>query len=143
MDDPHAAPEQSDTGYGAWFGFWAQFVVLGGLAIWGAFFASDGEPGDYACGMILTLGAIALAFLRLKAWFDGDTSGWVAFLFVDRMPNLAVVIPVFAVIALAGLFVAAGAQGALQSAGVGLFVASGIIIFLSLKRVFDNLDTHH
>ena len=46
------------------------------------------------------------------------------------------------VIALGGLFVAAGEAGSLQSAGVGLFVVCGLIIFLSLKRVFDKLDSH-
>ena len=52
------------------------------------------------------------------------------------------VIPLFTVIGLAGLFLGAGAEGSLQSAGVGLFFASGLIIFLSLKRVFDALDSH-
>jgi hypothetical protein len=129
-------------GFWPWFGFWAQFVVLGFLAVWGAFFAAHGDPGDYQCGLALSLGSIALAFMRLKAWFDGTSGDWSQFLFVDRVPNLVVVIPLFAVIALAGLFIAAGAEGALQNAGIGLFVASGLVIFLSMKRVFDNLDAH-
>lgn len=140
MDNPPSVGEPSASGLRSWFGFWAQFVVLGALAVWGAFFASGGEAGDYTCGMILALGALALAFLRLKAWFDGRPLDWSAFLFVDRVPNLVIVIPLFAVAALGGLFVAAGAEGALQNAGVGLFVVSGLVIFLSLKRVFDHLD---
>ena len=44
-------------------------------------------------------------------------------------------------IALAGLFVAASEPGSLQDAGVALFIACGLIIFLSLKRVFDKLDS--
>jgi hypothetical protein len=64
------------------------------------------------------------------------------FLFVDRPRDLAIVIPLFTVIGLAGLFVAAGEQGSLQDAGIGLFAVSGIIVFLSLKRVFDALDSH-
>jgi len=140
MNDTPTTAARDDLGYWAWFGFWAQFVVLGALALWGAFFASDGDPEDYTCGMVLALGAVALAFMRLKLWFDGGALGWGAFLFVDRMPNLAIVIPLFAVIALAGLFVAAGADGTLQNAGVALFVASGLVVFFSLKRVFDQLD---
>jgi len=47
----------------------------------------------------------------------------------------------FAILALAGLFVAAGFdRGGMHNAGVALFVASGIAVFLSLKHVFDNLD---
>src|SRR5690348_2457101 len=138
MQPPYTSTR--DIGYWPWFRFWAQFAVLGGLAVWGAFFASSGDPGDYACGLTLTISAVALAFLRLKLWFDGGPTGWGEFLFVERMPNLAVVIPFFAIVALAGLFVAAGGEGALETAGVALFVASGLVIFFSLKRVFDNLD---
>ena len=63
--------------YWSWFGFWAEFVVLGLLAIIGAYFASQGgQPGDYAAGLILSLTAIALAFFRLKLRFDGRPADW-------------------------------------------------------------------
>lgn len=148
MDDPTApgstAPGQNPgEGYWTWFGFWAQFVVLGGLAILGLGVAGRGEaPGDYATGLLLALGAILLAFLRLKAWFDGTSGDWTSFLFVDKPAHLVLVIPLFSAIALGGLFAAAGEPGSLHDAGIGLFVASGLIIFLSLKRVFDKLDSH-
>jgi len=141
MDDPKAGSRDQDNGTAAWFGFWAQFIVLGGLAIGGALFASaERDPGDYATGLVLALSAIALAFLRLKHFFDGRPGAWMAFLLVDDMRNLALVIPVFAIIGLIGLFIAAAAPGTLRDAGIGLFAASGAIVFLSLKRVFDNLD---
>ena len=128
--------------YGSWIAFWAQFVVLGLLAVIGAFFASHGgEPGDYACGLILSLTAIALAFLRLKQRFDGGPADWASFLLVDDMRNLTPAIAVFTVLGLAGLFIAAGSvEGSLHMAGIALFLASGITVFLSLKNVFDNLD---
>ena len=128
--------------YWAWIAFWTQFVVLGLLAILGAFFASHGgEPGDYACGLILSLAAIALAFLRLKQRFDGGRADWQSFLLVDDIANLTLAIAVFTVLGLAGLFIAAGsAEGSLHMAGIALFLASGITVFLSLKHVFDNLD---
>ena len=128
--------------YWAWIAFWTQFVVLGLLAILGAFFASHGgEPGDYACGLILSLTAIALAFLRLKQRFDGGPADWQSFLLVDDVANLTLAIAVFTVLGLAGLFIAAGAgEGSLHMAGIALFLASGITVFLSLKNVFDNLD---
>jgi hypothetical protein len=143
MDDAPASRQQSDEGYWAWFGFWAQFVVLGALAILGLYVSGRGDdPGDYATGLLLEIGAILLAFLRLKSWFDGTSADWTSFLFVDKPAHLIVVIPLFAVIALAGLFVAAGEPGSLHDAGIGLFVVCGLVIFLSMKRVFDKLDSH-
>jgi hypothetical protein len=142
VDNAMPPSQTQDEGYWAWFGFWAQFVVLGALTILGLYIGSDGAPGDYATGLMLAIGSVLLAFLRLKAWFDGTSSDWSSFLFVDRPGQLVVVIPLFTVIALAGLFIAAGAPDSLQGAGIGLFIASGLIIFLSLKRVFDKLDSH-
>jgi hypothetical protein len=142
MDASPTPPRHSDEGLRPWFGFWAQFVVLGGLAILGLYVGSDGQPGDYATGLMLTIGAILLAFMRLKSSFDGTSADWTSFLFVDKPAHLVVVIPLFSVIALGGLFVAAGEPGTLQDAGVALFVVSGLVIFLSLKRVFDKLDSH-
>jgi len=50
---------------------------------------------------------------------------------------------VFAALGLAGLFIAAGSEaGSLHSAGIALFITSGLVVFLSLKNVFDTLDRH-
>jgi hypothetical protein len=58
------------------------------------------------------------------------------------MWNLAVVIPLFTIIGLAGLFIAhAWENGALHAAGIALFIVSGVIIFLDIKRVFDRMDS--
>jgi hypothetical protein len=58
------------------------------------------------------------------------------------MKNLALAIPLFAVIGLVGLFVArAWESGAMHAAGLGLFVASGVIIFLDIKHVFDRMNS--
>jgi hypothetical protein len=141
MNTSTTPPASSDEGLAPWLAFWGQFVVLGALAIVGLYVGSDGEPGDYATGLMLTIGAILLAFLRLKASFDGTSTDWTSFLFVDKPAHLVVLIPLFTVIALGGLFVAAGSPGSLQGAGVWLFIVSGLIIFLSLKRVFDKLDS--
>lgn len=141
MADAPTLPHSPEPELRTWFAFWVQFVVLGALAILGLYIGSDGQPGDYATGLMLAIGAILLAFLRLKAWFDGTAADWTSFLFVDRPVHLVVVIPLFSLIALAGLFVAASEPGSLQTAGVALFVVCGLIIFLSLKRVFDKLDS--
>jgi hypothetical protein len=135
-------PGATDRAFWSWLGFWLQFLVLGLLALIGVGFASLGSrPGDYPVGMLLALAAVILAFVRLKRHLDGDDTSWTGFLFVDDMANLAVAIPVFTVIGIVGLFVARDwAYGSLHVAGIGLFVACAIIIFLDIKHVFDRID---
>src|SRR3981081_3216983 len=88
----------------AWIAFWAQLGVLAVLAVLGAAFASeDSAPGDYTCGLLLSLAAIALAFMRLKNRFDGAAADWGSFLLVDDMANLLAVIPTFTITGVAGL----------------------------------------
>ena len=140
MNQSSAGPDLSELC--AWIAFWAQLVVLAALAVIGASFASeDSAPGDYTCGLLLSLAALALAFLRVKNRFDGGAADWGSFLLVDDMANLLAVIVVFTVLGLAGLFTAAGFDhGGLHDAGVALFAASGLAVFLSLKHVFDTAD---
>ena len=143
MDGPRQTPDNAERAFWSWLAFWLELLVLSVLAIIGAFAASGAErSGDYACGMALILGAIALAFLRLKRRLDGDGSGWADFVLVSDMWNLALVIPLFTVIGLAGLFIAhAWEEGAMHSAGIALFIVSGAIIFLDMKHVFDRIDS--
>jgi len=139
MEQAGRTPDDAGRAFRSWFGFWIQFLILGVLAVVGAFVASaDARPGDYLCGLLLSLGAIALAFLRLKQRLDGKASGWGTFLLVDDMKHLALVIPLFTVIGLIGLFVAnTWDNGAMHAAGLGLFVVSGVIVFLDIKHAFD------
>jgi hypothetical protein len=143
MVETRHAPDNAERAFWSWLGFWLQILVLGVLAILGAFTASGADmPGDYACGMVLSLAAFALAFLDLKRRLDGSESGSGDLLLVGDMWNLALVIPLFTVIGLAGLFIAHGwEEGAMHSAGIALFIVSGAIIFLDMKHVFDRMET--
>jgi hypothetical protein len=143
MDETRRTPDDAERAFWAWLGFWVQFLVLAVLAVVGAFFAAaDARPGDYQCGLLLSLGAVATAFLRLKQRLDGGAAGWSAFLLVDDMKNLALAVPLFTIIGLAGLFIAhAWADGAMHAAGLALFVASGVIVFLDIKHVYDRMDS--
>jgi hypothetical protein len=143
MDQTSRTPDAPERAFWLWLGFWVQFLVLGLLAVFGAFVASAAQrPGDYACGMLLSLGAIALAFLRLKHRLDDGGSGWAGFVLVEDMRSLTVAIPIFTIIGLAGLFIAhAWENGAMHAAGLALFVVSGLIIFLDIKRVFDRMGS--
>jgi hypothetical protein len=139
-----AAGQQSDElGYAAWFAFWGQLIALGLAAVLGTFFAGRNRaPGDDVCGLALAIAAVALAFMRIKDRFDGGAAAdWGSFLLVDDMASLVAAIVVFTVLALGGLFIAAGADhGGLHDAGVALFVTSGLAVFLNLKHVFDRRD---
>ena len=140
MNQSSARQESSELG--PWIAFWAQLVVLAVVAVLGAFFASeDGAPGDYACGLLLSLAALALAAMRVKNRFDGGAADWGSFLLVDDLANLLAVIVIFTILGLAGLFAASGFDhGGLHNGGVALFAASGLLVFLSMKHVFDARD---
>jgi hypothetical protein len=135
--------EPAESAFWSWLGFWVQFALLGLCVVIGSFAASGGAaPGDYGAGMVLILTALALGFLRLKQAFDGGAPGWRNFLFVETMASLAVAIPLFVIIALAGLFIAAAwPDGSLHGAGLALFVVSAVIIFLDIKQVFDQFHS--
>jgi hypothetical protein len=137
--------ERAASGIGVWIAFWAQLAVLAVLAILGAFFASAAfEPGDYACGLILTVAAILLLFLCTKAYFDGNPLFFGDFLLVDDVANLVLAIVVFVALGLAGIVLAASVgAGGLYAGGVALFAVSALAILLSMKRVFDNLEHRH
>jgi hypothetical protein len=140
---PVRPPESAERAFWSWLGFWVQILILLVLAVIGAFAASGADhSGEYECGVILSLAAIALAFLRLKHRLDGGSSGLADNLLVEDMWNLALMVPLFTVIGLAGLFIArAWETGAMHAAGLALFVVSGAFIFLDLKHVFDRLET--
>ena len=142
MKDTARTTEPAEHAFWSWLGFWVQILVQFAFVVIGAIAASGAErPGDYGCGMALILGSIALGFLCIKNRLDGGPSGLGQFLLVDDMWNLALVIPLFVVIGLAGLFIAhAWDSGAMHAAGIALFLASGAIIFLDMKRVFDRMD---
>jgi hypothetical protein len=126
----------------SWFGFWGQFVGLGLVAAIGGLFAGEStDSDDSACGLLLMVAAIVLAFIRLKDHFDGRAAGWSETLFVDTMPNLTLAIVLFAILGLLGLVTAAEAEhGALHNAGVALFVVAVFAVFLNMKRVFDTAE---
>ena len=84
MDETSTKPEDATRAFWRWLGFCVQFLILGLLTAIGAFVASENaRPGDYLCGLLLSLGAITLGFLRLKHSLDGGNSGWGTFLLVD------------------------------------------------------------
>ena len=142
MNSASTPPSSLSDEFWLWFGFWAQFVLLGlAAAIGGLYGGHSDDPDDATCGLLLMIAAIALAFPRLEHHFDGRPMGWGSALLVDDMPNLWLAIVVFAFLGLLGLITGAEAEeGALHNAGVALFVVAALAILLNMKRVFDNLE---
>ena len=63
MTETPPTPDSAERAFWSWLGFWLEILVLGVLAIVGAFAASAADrPGDYTCGMALSLGALRSPF---------------------------------------------------------------------------------
>jgi hypothetical protein len=144
MDQPTRFPDIDAREFRAWLAFWVQLAILVLLAIVGLYFAAQGdEPGDYAIGLILAIAAIVLAALRVGSRLGGDTGGWGALLLVDNMPSLVTAIVVFIVLGLAGLIIGGTHRSvSVQDGGLALFVVCVLLVFFSMKRFFDRLETH-
>ena len=142
MDDRSDPQVTEEWGAGAWILFWAQLLVLIVVGVLGAFYAAGAAgPADYDCGVALGVVSLLLAFLHIKARFDGEADGAAGFLLVSELPSLVVVIVVFVALALAGLVVAAAvANGGLHNSGISLFAVSALWILLSVKHVFDRIE---
>ncbi len=142
MVDEARKSQPADTAFWSWLGFWVQFLALGLCVVLGAFAASGAEgPGDYTAGLILMISALVLAFLRLKQTFDQHPGGLANVLLVDNYAGLAVVVPLFVIVGLAGLFIARDwPTGALHNGGIALFLFSGLIVYLDIKQVFDRMN---
>lgn len=137
-----ATLEDPNREFVSWFAKTLQFAALIILAILGFLFASgDRGAGNYAVGITLSVSAILLIFLFLQQRLDGDDRLWGASIFADRLSELAAAIPILTVLALSGLLLArAAASQSLYGAGLGLFAASVLGIFLNIKRVCDRID---
>lgn len=142
MDQRNEARAASEMDAGTWILFWARLLVLAAVGVVGAFYAAGAAgTADYDCGVALGAVAMLLAFLHIKARFDGEAAGRAGILLVSEMSSLVAVIVVFVVLALAGLFVAAAiANGGLHNAGIALFAVSALWILLSVKHVFDRME---
>ena len=127
----------------AWLLFWLRFLVLAAIACFALGFAATGRgPGDYAVGLGLALAAAALALFRLKLSLDGDARECRELMLVDDFSGLALAVPLFTVIGLAGLILAAAwKSGSVYVTGIALFVVSVLIIFLDIKHVFDRSES--
>ncbi|MGH7013900.1 MAG: hypothetical protein ACREEL_07050 [Stellaceae bacterium] len=126
-----------------WIAPWLAGVLLACATLLG-FFTASGAPGPdtYAAG----LATAGLAFLALvwlvKRCVDHPAEGWTFDILVDRLESLLLLVALLIAIGIGGLFLAADARGAAQSAGYALFVVCLIFIAWNLKHYYDRTDSH-
>ena len=121
-----------------WIAPWLLGVLLGCASLLG-FFTASGAPGadTYVIGFT-TAGLALLALIWLvKRACDRSTPDLPLDILVDRSESLLLLIAVLSAAAVGGLFLAAKARGAAESAGYALFVVCLIVIGWNLKHYYD------
>jgi hypothetical protein len=117
------------------------YVLLAAAALLGLFAASGAADGEaYAVGLATFALAALIIGWRLKDQFDGKDDGLLLPVTVASEDALFLLIAVMTVLGLAGLLVAAEAEGAFHAAGIALFCVAALLIFLNIKAYFDRRE---
>lgn len=124
-----------------WIAPWLLGGLLGCASLLGFFTASGAHGADtYVIGFI-TAGLALLALVWLvKHACDRPAPGLPLDILVDRPESLLLLIAVLSAIAVGGLFLAAEARGAAESAGYALFVVCLIVVGWNLKHYYDQTN---
>ena len=128
---------------GAWVTPWLVGVLLACATLLGFFTAADARgPDTYATGFFTAgLTLIALVWL-VKRSCDRPTRGWLFDVRIERPESFLLLVVLLTVIGIGGLFLAADAHGAAESAGYALFVVCLLFIGWNLKHHYDQIDSH-
>jgi hypothetical protein len=144
-DESNAARERvAWREVGRWLAPWLLGLLLMAVALLGLLAASRAEDdGAYAMGFITAgLALLALGW-QVKSAFDAPTATGVPPLLVEDGASLVVLVALLAVLAVAGLLLAArSGEATLEAAGYALFGSGLIFIFWNLKHYFDWHERH-
>ncbi|MGH7000847.1 MAG: hypothetical protein ACREEA_05015 [Stellaceae bacterium] len=126
----------------SWIAPWLLGVLLGCASLLGFLTASGARaPDTYAAGLFTAgLALVALIWLVKQACVH-PAPGWPFDILVERPESLLLLIALLSAIGVGGLFLAAGARGAAESAGYALFVVCLVFIGWNLKRHYDRIDS--
>ena len=127
---------------GIWVAPWLAGVLLACATLLGFFTAADARgPDTYAAGFFTAgLTLIALVWL-VKRSCDRPVRGWLFDIRIERPESLLLLVALLAAIGIGGLFLAADAHGAAESAGYALFVVCLLFIAWNLKHHYDQIDS--
>ena len=121
-----------------WIAPWLLGVLLGCASLLGFFTASVARGTDTDVIGFITAGLALLALIWLvKHACDRPAPSLPLDILVDRPESLLLLTAVLSAIAVGGLFLAAKARGAAESAGYALFVVCLIVIGWNLKHYYD------
>ncbi|HEV2263475.1 MAG TPA: hypothetical protein VGR79_02970 [Stellaceae bacterium] len=125
-----------------WIVPWLLGVLLGCASLLGFLTASGARgPDTYAAGLF-TAGLALFALIWLvKHVCDHPVRGWPFDILVERPDSLLLLIALLSAIGVGGLFLAADARGAVESAGYALFVVCLVFIGWNLKHHYDRIDS--
>ena len=125
-----------------WIAPWLAGVLLGCASLLGFVTASGaGGPDTYATGLFTAgLALVALIWLVKRAC-DRPARGWAFDISVQRPESLLLLVALLVSIGIGGLFLAADAHGAAESAGYALFVVCLLFIAWNLKHHYDQMDS--
>lgn len=139
---PAHTPETDLAFAKRWALTWIGIGLWGVIAVLALFGAADASTnGTYICALLAALGSILMVLANVKRYLDGYAPRILPDVLVSRFESLMLLIPVMAVFGVAGLFLAAGSHsGGVYTAGLGMFVAACLTIFLSVKNCFDRAE---
>jgi len=125
-----------------WIAPWLLGVLLGCASLLGFLTASGARgPDTYAVGLFTAgLALVALIWLVRHAC-DRPPHSWPLDILVERSESLLLLIALLSAIGVGGLFLAANARGAAESAGYALFVVCLVFIGWNLKHHYDRIDS--
>ena len=118
---------------------WALLLGFGLLGLGAA--SSAGDSVDAARDLGVFVVVVLLFFWEIKRHFDGAPALGFSDLAVEDPLSLAVGVPLFTVLGVAGLFMASAAETVSgYYAGLGLAAGALGMVFLNLKTRFDAVE---
>ncbi len=117
------------------------YIFLAAASVLGLFTASGAaDTATYDAGLATFVVAAIIIAVRIKRQLDGKEVGFLLDISVAGTDSLLVSIAVLVVLALVGVVLAAAVGGTFYGMGLALFVIATLVIFLDIKRYFDQRE---
>lgn len=120
---------------------WLGYLLIGAAGVLGLFTASGQPHGDpYIAGMVTFGVAVVMIALRIRHQFAGRYDGLLLATSVNSGDALAFYIPIVGALGIGGLVLAAETDGIFHDAGFAFFGVCAVMIYVSVKRYFDDYE---
>ena len=142
VDDQNVITRPTDF-YHVWrlLAPWLGYLVIGAAGVLGLFTASGQPQGDpYIAGMVTFGVAVVMIALRIRHQFEGRYDGLLLATSVSSGDALAFYVPIIGALGIGGLILAAKMDGIFHNAGFAFFAVCAVMIYVSIKRYFDDYE---